>query len=166
MTEISNANRDGGAPANGEILDWVERMGTFFAENYGMPPITGRILSWLLVCEPAEQSAAEIAAAIRASRASLTTNMRLLTASGLARRITRAGARTTFYRVDDDAWEAVIRRRIATLAAIETLTEEGMRLVGPDTQRAARLRATHEVFAWADTLFAAAPGPGRTRENG
>jgi DNA-binding transcriptional regulator GbsR (MarR family) len=64
----------------------------FFAEHYGLPPIAGRILGWLMICETPEQSAGEIAAAIGASRASLTTNMRFLTASGFVRRLTRPGA--------------------------------------------------------------------------
>lgn len=34
-----------------------------------------------------------------------------------------------------------------------------MRLVGGSSVRAARLRATHEVFAWFETLLADAPGP-------
>jgi hypothetical protein len=61
-----------------DVLAWVERVATFFAEHYGLPPITGRILGWLMICDPPEQSPAEIAAAIGASRASLTTNIRLL----------------------------------------------------------------------------------------
>ena len=48
---------------------------------------------------------AAAAEAIGASRASLTTNMRLLIASGLVRRLTRSGGRTAYYRIDDDMWE-------------------------------------------------------------
>ena len=142
-----------------DILGWVERVGEFFEVNYGMPPITGRIVGWLLICDPPEQSAGEIAAAIKASRASLTTNMRALIANGLVRRLRRAGERTAYYRVDDDAWETVIRHRVASLAAIDRLTEQGMSLVGRGSPRAARLRATHEVFAWFEALLADAPGP-------
>ena len=64
-----------------DVLAWVERVATFFAEHYGLPPITGRIVGWLMICDPPEQSPAQIAEAIGASRASLTTNMRLLIAS-------------------------------------------------------------------------------------
>lgn len=157
VTEMTLSQRPGD-PAEG-ILAWVDRVGGFFEVNYGMPPITGRIVGWLLICDPAEQSAGEIAAAIKASRASLTTNMRALITNGLVRRLRRAGERTAHYRIDDDAWETVIRHRVASLAAIDRLTEEGMRLVGPGSARAARLRATHEVFAWFEALLADAPGP-------
>lgn len=159
MTETSRYPYPAGPAEAAPILAWVERAGEFFEVNYGMPPITGRIVGWLLICDPAEQSAGEIAAAIVASRASLTTNMRALIASGLVRRLRRAGDRTAYYRVDAEAWEAVIRDRVARLAAIDRLTEAGLRLVGRASARAARLRATHEVFAWFEALLADAPGP-------
>ena len=161
MTEIEPHRSTAPAARTGDaaVLAWVERVGDFFAANYGMPPITGRIVGWLLICDPPEQSAAEIAAAIRASRASLTTNMRGLTAAGLARRFRRAGERTAYYRIDDDAWETVIRRRMASIADIEGLTEAGVRLIGPASARAGRLRATHEIFAWFGALLAETPSP-------
>jgi len=152
------------APSRRTLLAWVERVAAFFAEQYGLPPITGRILGWLLICEPAEQSAAEIAEAIQASRASLTTNMRLLTASELVRRSTRPGERTAYYRIEDDAWEQVIRRRIASMSAFRDVTRDGMALVGPASRRAMRLHAAHDFFAWAAELFAAAPPPSRRRQ--
>ena len=77
------------------IADWMERVANFFVDENGLPPITGRALAWLLICDPAEQSAGEIAKAIGASRASLTTTMRVLTTVGIARRRSRPGGRTT-----------------------------------------------------------------------
>src|SRR5262245_11827320 len=123
------------------LLAWVERVATFFAEYAGLPPITGRILGWLMICDPPEQSAGEVAEAIGASRASLTTNMRLLTASGLVRRLTRPGERTTYFRLDDDAWEKVIRRRMAYMATFREIAQDGLRLVGAGGARATRIRA-------------------------
>jgi DNA-binding transcriptional regulator GbsR (MarR family) len=159
MTEMRQYLGPADPAENAAILAWVDRVGEFFEVNYGMPPITGRIVGWLLICDQAEQSAGEIAAAIKASRASLTTNMRALLASGLVRRLRRAGDRTALYRIGDEAWETVIRHRVASLTAIDRLTEAGMRLVGAGSPRAARLRATHEVFAWFEAIVADAPGP-------
>src|SRR5271155_1037083 len=106
-------------PAGAErarIQAWVERVAAAFAQHLGLPPITGRILGWLLICDPPEQSAAEIASAVGASRASLTTSMRLLMVGELVRRRTRPGERTTYYRIDDDAWEKLIRQRMNAMA--------------------------------------------------
>ncbi len=147
------------------LLSWVERVAAFFAEDYGLPPITGRILGWLMICEAPDQSAGEIAAAIGASRASLTTAMRFLTASGFVRRLTRPGGRTTYYRVDDDMWEAIIRRRIASMKSFSKITLDGMSLIGRDTPRATRLRAAHRFFDWMAARLAGAPGR-RSRTGG
>jgi predicted transcriptional regulator len=142
-----------------QLLNWVERVASFFAEHYGLPPITGRILGWLLVCDPVEQSAAEIVKAIGASRASLTTNLQILNALGLVRRLTRPGRRTTYYRIDDDMWATVIKRRIQSMMSFSRITVDGLSLIGPDSPRAARLRAAHDFFDWMAVLLAKSKGP-------
>jgi DNA-binding transcriptional regulator GbsR (MarR family) len=147
-----------------QILNWVEQGASFFAEHYGLPPITGRILGWLLVCEPVEQSAGEIAMAIGASRASLTTNLQILSASGLVRRLTRPGGRTTYYRMDEDMWENIVKRRMQSMKSFSKLAADGLSLIGPQSARAARLRAAHEFFNRMAALLEKSSGsraPGR-----
>lgn len=139
---------------NAAEMAWVEQVADFFADQEGLPPITGRILGWLMICEPAEQSAADIATAIRASRASMTTNIRTLLAAGLIRRRTRAGDRTAYYRIDDDAWEAALRRRIEGMVKFEDIAAQGLALVGSDTPRASRLHAAYTVYQWIGEIFA------------
>jgi hypothetical protein len=159
MADMTRATSAACRTTREEILEWVERVATFFAEHYGLPPITGRIVGWLMICDPPEQSPAEIAAAIGASRASLTTNMRLLTASGLVHRLTRSGGRTTYFRIDDDMWQTVIRRRMASMMSFGAITADGIRLLGADSTRAKRIQAAHDFFGWMAKLLAASPGP-------
>jgi DNA-binding transcriptional ArsR family regulator len=142
-----------------QIQNWVEQVAAAFVQHFGLPPITGRILGWLLICDPPEQSAGEIAEAIGASRASLTTSMRLLTVGELVRRQHRPGERTTYFRIDDDAWEKVIRQRITAMASLRKVTEDAMALVGPDSARASRIRAAHAFFGWLSDVFAASSHP-------
>jgi DNA-binding transcriptional regulator GbsR (MarR family) len=156
-----------GEPSREEVLAWVERIAKYFVDQDGLPLIAGRILGWLTLCDPPEQSAAQIAEAIGASRASLTSNLRLLRSIGFLRQLTKPGDRTVYYRVDDDAWEAVVRRQAASLAALLNITRDGLELVGASTSRAARIRIAHEVFVWLDKVFADAPPPpsaSRTRQ--
>jgi hypothetical protein len=141
------------------LLGWVERVATFFVDHYGLPPITGRILGWLMICDPPEQSPAEIAEAIGASRASLTTNMRLLIASGLVHRLTRPGGRTAYYRIDDDMWEQVIRRRVTSMMSFGEIAADAINLLGKDNPGAARVQAAHDFFVWMAKLLARSPGP-------
>jgi biotin operon repressor len=132
----------------------------YFAEWFGLPPIMGRILAWLMICDPPEQSGAEIAAATGASRASISTNIRLLAEIGLVQRSTRPGKRTTYYRMHDNTWENVMRRRLGGMAAFRELAREGTELVGPRSQRAHRLIATCEFFEQMADAFATVPGLG------
>ncbi len=145
------------------VADWIERVANFFVLQNGLPAITGRALGWLLICDPAEQSAGDIAQAIGASRASLTTTMRVLITIGFVRRITRPGSRTTFYRIDDNAWERVIRQRITALTSFSQLTDEAIEKLGKDNPRASRLAAAHTMFDWLAELLASTPGPGKGR---
>lgn len=101
------------------------------------------MLGWLLFCDPPEQSAGQIADAIGASQASLTTNLRLLGSVGFVSQVTKPGDRTVYYRVDDDAWESVVRRQIASLASFGDIMRDGLSLTGRSTRRSSRIRADH-----------------------
>jgi hypothetical protein len=143
-------------PGRAELLSWVERVAEFWSEQSGLPAITGRVVGWLMVSAPPEQCAAEIAKAIGASRASLTTSMQLLIAMGLVRSLRRPGQRTTYYRIDDDAWEKVLRRRIASMASFREITRDGLTLLGVTNPRATRIKSADEVYEWAESVFATA----------
>ncbi|MFI5608554.1 GbsR/MarR family transcriptional regulator [Amycolatopsis sp. NPDC051903] len=139
-------------------LAWVERVATFCVDEWGLPPITGRVLGWLMVCEPAEQSAGSIAEAIGASRASLTSTMRYLTAIELVRRVRRAGDRTTYFRIEDDAWRKVVLRKLAGLSTFTAIAHEGLELTG-DGPRSARIRAAETSMSWLQKLAVEHPPP-------
>jgi hypothetical protein len=147
---------DADPPAD-EILEWVERIAKYCADQDGLPLIAGRILGWLTICVPAEQTAGQIAEAIGASRASLTTNLRLLTSIGFLGQVTRPGERTVYYRVDDAAWARVVQRQVESLTSLGGILRDGMRLVDGPPERSARIRTAHEVFAWLEKVFTDAP---------
>jgi DNA-binding transcriptional regulator GbsR (MarR family) len=157
------ANPDAG-PERQQVLEWVERVAMFCAAEYGVPPIAGRILGWLMICDPVEQSAGDIGAAIGASRASLATNMRMLTDAGFVVRRTRPGERTNYYRVDDTAWETVVRRRLASLETFRDVAADGMELAGPGSGRAQRLQVAHDVYDWMAKRFADEPMPSSKKD--
>lgn len=144
-----------------QLLEWVERVAEYLAQD-GMPPIAGRILGWLMACDPPEQSASEIAEAIGASRASITTNMQVLGAMGFIHRRTRPGSRTEYFRLEPGAWETVVRRQVAGLVAFGRIARDGLALTGKGP-RGARLEEAQEIFAWLQRVFdeAAPPPSGR-----
>ncbi|MET7336063.1 transcriptional regulator [Nonomuraea sp. NPDC005650] len=134
-------------PDREQVLEWVERVAGFVSAEWGLAPITGRVLGWLMACDPPAQTASEIADAIGASRASLTTNMHLLTSIKLIRRFRRPGERNVYYQIEDDAWSKVIRQKLAAFVAFDELAAEGLRLGWTDEAQTRRIESARTAIA-------------------
>ena len=50
-----------------QLWRFIDATGTWISSSYGMTRMTGRVLGWLLVCDPVEQTAAQLSAALDAS---------------------------------------------------------------------------------------------------
>jgi hypothetical protein len=74
-------------------LDFSDRMGRFFAGQYGMPPATGRVAGWLLLCDPPAQTAAEIADELQMSRSAVGQSVGWMERFGMARKTRASGER-------------------------------------------------------------------------
>ena len=59
-----------GMPSDEEIT-FADHAGRFYARRYGMAPMVGRLLGYLAVCDPREQSIGELADALLASRSAI-----------------------------------------------------------------------------------------------
>lgn len=143
-------------PGDDELLEWVEQIAKYVWDQDRMPMIAGRIVGWLMISDPPEQTAGEIAQAIGASRASLTSNLRLLSGIGFLAERTKPGDRSVYYRADEKAFDRMIQRQIESMAQLRELLQGGAQLAGP-TERGQRLRDAIEVFAWLERALADAP---------
>jgi DNA-binding MarR family transcriptional regulator len=81
-----------GMPSDGEIT-FADHAGRFYARRYGMAPMVGRLLGYLGVCDPREQSISELADALLASRSAIAGAVTTLENLGLIRRSRSAGER-------------------------------------------------------------------------
>jgi DNA-binding transcriptional ArsR family regulator len=79
-------------PSDGEIT-FADHAGRFYARRYGMAPMVGRLIGYLAVCDPREQSISELAAALLASRSAIAGAVTALENLGLVRRSRAAGER-------------------------------------------------------------------------
>ena len=89
------------------VQDFVERMGLML-EAEGLPRIAGRIFGFLLIHEGAF-SLDDLAERLQVSKASISTNARLLEQHGLLERTSEPGDRRDFYQMGPDAWERMLR---------------------------------------------------------
>ena len=90
---------------------FVEEVGVMLELEAGAPRMVGRVLGWLLICEPREQSAAELAEHLQASRGSISTATRVLLRMGLLERVRLRGERFDRFQARPTAWDEVLWRR-------------------------------------------------------
>src|ERR1700684_887080 len=86
-------------PTDAEIT-FADHMGRFYARRYAYPPMVGRLLGYLAVCDPREQSIAELAEALLASRSAITGAVKALETIGVVRRSRAAGERLDRVSID------------------------------------------------------------------
>src|SRR5580704_11041507 len=86
-------------PSDGEIT-LADQAGRFYARRYGMAPMVGRLIGYLGVCEPREQSITELADALLASRSAIAGAVNTLEILGLIQRSRAAGERMDRVRID------------------------------------------------------------------
>jgi DNA-binding transcriptional regulator GbsR (MarR family) len=94
-----------------QTANFVERMGLAH-EADGLPRISGRIFGLLLVSEGA-RSLDELASELRVSKASVSTNARMLEQRGILERICRPADRRDYYRVPPDLFTHTMAQRLA-----------------------------------------------------
>lgn len=124
---------------------FAEEMGVLFG-RFGIPRGAGRLLGWLLICEPARQSTADVMAALGLSKASVSTAVRLLESYGLLTRVVVPGDRSDYYEVRPDAFEAS-HSQLGTFRLFTELMDQGLdAMQDRDGPRAERLRETAAFY--------------------
>jgi DNA-binding transcriptional regulator GbsR (MarR family) len=111
------------------MLRFSEEASTLF-ERTGLAPMAGRILGWLLVADPAEQSAEELAEALDASRGSVSMSTRLLIDIGVVDRVRVRGERRAFYRIRPGVWSELLQQNLRRLTEMRRLAERGLEVLG------------------------------------
>jgi DNA-binding transcriptional regulator GbsR (MarR family) len=89
----------GPVPTDAE-LTFADHMGRFYARRFAFPPMVGRLIGYLAVCDPPEQSVGELAEALLASRSAIANAVKSLETLRLVRRTRVAGERMDRVRLD------------------------------------------------------------------
>ncbi|SNR55120.1 helix-turn-helix domain-containing protein [Actinomadura mexicana] len=112
------------------------------ATQTGMPAMMARVVVCLFTTETGSLTAAELAARLQVSPASVSKAVAWLEQRGLLRR-EREGRRER-YLIDDHVWYQAWRASIQGMAMWADVTDQGAELFGGDNPVGARLRATSQ----------------------
>ncbi|MBS2553550.1 MarR family transcriptional regulator [Catenulispora sp. NL8] len=135
-------------PDDAELI-FADHAGRFYARQYGFPPMAGRLLGYLIVCDPPQQTIAELAEVLMASRSAITGALKLLEAYQLVKRSRGVGERVDHYnidpaRIEPKGFDATIYQEQAALM------REGLTLLPDDAS--VRRAVLQELAQLADFL--------------
>jgi hypothetical protein len=135
-------------------LTFADHAGRFYARRYGFPPMVGRLLGYLTVCDPSDPTIAELSDALLASRSAIAGAVKNLETLRLLIRSRTAGERMDRVQLDLSSPNAT-GLDPKEYVEVGDLAREGLEmLAGAPAQRRAVLS---EMAAFADFLVEQIP---------
>ena len=116
---------------------YIEEMGLLL-ESYGVSRMSGRVLGALLVAEPSEQTAEDLADVLKASRSSISVAIRLLERVGYVDRISKPGERKDYFRNRPNAWSKLTEQQLAVVRQFKEMASRGLELLETEDPEARR----------------------------
>ncbi len=81
----------------------------------------GRILGWLMICEPPQRSASELISDLHLSAGTVSTQTTAMERIGLTERITFPGDRVSYYRLPPDVWLELMKLETVRMGELRDL---------------------------------------------
>lgn len=104
---------------------FVEDYGVMF-EQMGSTRMLGRVWGALMVADPPEMTAEELADFLKASRGSISQATRQLIEIGVVRRINKPGIRRDYYRVTNDSWGQAFSVEVRSVGRMREVFRQGL----------------------------------------
>ena len=136
-----------------DMHEFVESFGLFW-EEAGLPRMTGRILCWLLICDPPHQTMHQLTEALQASKSSISTGTRMLIQMGIIERVSLPGQRRDHYRIVPDFWSRVLEEKAQQFTEFRRLAERGLVLLdGASPARRQRLEEMRDLYTFMEREY-------------
>jgi DNA-binding transcriptional regulator GbsR (MarR family) len=131
-----------------QLLHYVEDFGLYF-EQFGLARTAGRMLGWLLICDPPHQTMDELVDVLQVSKSSISTMSRLLIQIGLVSKVSFPGERKDYYRVGENAWIQGWETKNNQTTQMKQMAAKGLALLPKEeTERRERLQEMHDLYAF------------------
>ncbi len=132
---------------------FVERV-TMQMEGFGLPHYVAKTFSWLLVCDPPEQSAEDLMELTGASKGSMSTATRMLQQMHMIDKVRPSGERKYYWRIRSGMWVDLLKIRLSILEQFSKIADEGLELLGEEPAgRSARLKEMKDLYDFMSIEF-------------
>ena len=132
---------------------FVEEMGQYLA-SVGMTPMSGRMLAWMLICDPVEQTAADLSENLQASRGAISGAARALETAGFIRRSRRRGDRREYFSIPPGAMRNLLAGAGQIYHRMTVIAAHGVGVVAdlpPESRE--RIEEFHDFVAFVEQVF-------------
>ena len=137
------------------VQGYTDRLGMWF-EQIGFQPLAGRLLAWLIVCQPPRQSSKDLAIALEASPGAISAAAKVLTQMSMIERVRVRGDRKTYFHVVPEVWTQRIRAEMALTVQLRQIAEDGLDvLIRAGHETDSRLEELREMAAFFEHEFPA-----------
>jgi len=135
--------------------DFIAEMGRVL-ESFGLPHMVGRVFSVLLIADPPEKTAQELADELQASRGAISGAIKMLELMQMVDRKRKPADRKDYFSVRPNAWSAAFMNEIMGISLLRKLAEKGLRILNSDNSKVTRgLRDMRDMTAFAEAEFPA-----------
>lgn len=133
---------------NKSQLNFIERFSRV-SEAMGLPRAAGKVLAWMMICDPPERSSDQLMKELGLSRGTISSMTRLLETMSHIETVSVPGSRRRLYRIREESFGGVFEDRLKWLAAIRDIATEGLediKPLSPFSQK--KLEQLHEFYAF------------------
>ncbi len=116
---------------------YIEEMGMAL-EGFGLPRMAGRVFGALLIANPAEQTAEDLALTLQASRGGISGATTMLETMGLIDRTRKPGDRKDYFRNKPNAWYEAMKKEIMMMSYLRQLADKGLEVIDSDDPNVTR----------------------------
>jgi DNA-binding transcriptional regulator GbsR (MarR family) len=138
-------------PSDAEIT-FADHMGRFYARRFSFPPMVGRLIGYLAVCDPPDPTIAELAEALLASRSAITGAVKTLETIHVVQRSRVAGERMDRVRITA---QQSMQMDVSEYEEMLELAREGLEVLSDASPE--RRAALLEMAAFAEFLVEQMP---------
>jgi DNA-binding transcriptional regulator GbsR (MarR family) len=133
---------------NEEQLKYIEELALYY-EQTRQTRAAGRVLGWLLLCDPPHQTMDDLVTALQISKSSVSTATRQLIQVGLIERVSLPGERRDFYRIGAGIWTRIMQAGVGQMTDLRQLAQRGLALLSQASpERRQRLQEMHDLYTF------------------
>ena len=133
----------------GERHRFIEEMGRLFEES-ALPRMAGKMFGVFLISGSGPLTANQIAAAVHASRGSVSTMTRLLIRSRLVERVRLPGERKDYFRVKPGMAVAILRGKISEISDLRAVLDQALDVLDQKDPARRDLREMSDFYAFVE----------------